>query len=114
MKELGKNIIEGKLRIVTPVHVGGAQDKHLQRGIDYVVKDNQVHLLDEKKIISHFDIDKYANALAENKLGNLLNNLNLANFSKKTIKGIAGEIGTDIKINVKTACRAFRSSLVLP
>ncbi|HNE66627.1 MAG TPA: RAMP superfamily CRISPR-associated protein [Saprospiraceae bacterium] len=103
MKELGKNIIEGKLRIVTPVHVGGAQDKHLQRGIDYVVKDNQVHLLDEKKIISHFDIDKYANALAENKLGNLLNNLNLANFSKKTIKGIAGEIGTDIKINVKNS-----------
>ncbi len=98
----GKTIIEGKIRIVSPVHIGGAQEKHLQRGLDYIVADGKAYFLDDRKLIAHFGIDAYSNALSENKITELCKTLtNLQEYSKKVVKSISGEIGTDIKTNIK-------------
>ena len=101
MEDIGKTIIKGKLRIVTPVHIGGAQEKHLQRGIDYIDTSDGVYFLDEKKLITHFGIGEYSNALVQGKLGDLCKSINLGEYSTKVIKNLSGEIGTDIKSNIK-------------
>ncbi|MBK7522799.1 MAG: hypothetical protein IPI53_01105 [Saprospiraceae bacterium] len=98
-----KTIIKGKIRIVSPVHIGGAQEKHALKGLDYVVNKGTVYFLDENKLIAHFGIDKYSNALALGKLEELCGSINLTEYSKKVISDISGEIGTDIKINIKNS-----------
>ena len=104
MTDLGKTIIKGKMRIVTPVHIGGAQEKHLQQGLDYISEGSKIYFLDEKKILSHFDITQYSNALAINKLSILLTNSgkSLEEFSSNVV-WINGEIGSEIKVNIKNA-----------
>ncbi|MEP7266148.1 MAG: type III-A CRISPR-associated RAMP protein Csm5 [Saprospiraceae bacterium] len=102
MNDLGKNTIKGKLRILTPVHIGGAQEKHLQKGLDYITNGSVVYFLDEKKLISHFGIDKYSNALATNSLEKLIKDTgNKPGFFCTHNISISGEIGADIKMNIK-------------
>ena len=101
MTELGKTIIKGKLRIVTPVHVGGAQENHLSKGLDYVTKDGKVYFLDEKKLITHFGVVIYSDALSQGKLEQLCGSINIDEYKTKVVKNISGEIGTDIKTNIK-------------
>ena len=101
MQVLGKQIISGMLRIVTPVHIGGAQEKHWQKGLDFIAKDGKVYLLDERKLVAHFGIEKYCTALATNTLTQLCSSININDYSKKVIHEISGEIGTDIKTNIK-------------
>ena len=101
MDEFDKTIIKGKIRIVTPVHIGGAQEKHLQRGLDYIDTNEGVFFLDEKKLIGLFGITKYSEALAQGRLDELCGSLQLIDFSTKVVKNISGEIGTDIKTNIK-------------
>lgn len=101
MDDLGKIIISGKLRIVTPVHIGGAQEKHLQKGLDFIVENGKVYMLDERKLMSHFGINKYSDALVANTLIELCDSINLSHFSKKVISEISGEIGVDIKTSIK-------------
>ncbi len=100
MNELGKTIITGKLRIVTPVHVGGAQEKHLQKGLDYIAKDGKVYFLDEKKLIARFRIISYSDALSQGKLEQLCGSINLSEFSYNVVHDISGEIGVEIKTNI--------------
>ena len=105
MEEIGKRIIKGKLRIVTPVHIGGAQEKHLQKGLDYITKGSTIYFLDEKKLITAInDVGQYSNALANGKLDQLIvdRKIDLNTISKK-ITSVTGEVGTDIKINIKNA-----------
>ena len=103
MSDIGKIVIKGKIRIVTPVHIGGPQEKHLMRGLDYLVNSGKVYFLDEKKIIAKTGILNYSNALANNQLTRLLNNqgINLNEVSAQATTNIVGEIGTDIKTNIK-------------
>lgn len=101
MDEFDKTIIKGKIRIVTPVHIGGTQEKHLQRGLDYIDTNEGVFFLDEKKLIGLFGITKYSEALAQGRLDELCGSLQLIDFSTKVVKNISGEIGTDIKTNIK-------------
>jgi len=101
MDEFAKTIIKGKIRIVTPVHIGGAQEKHLQRGLDYIDTNEGVFFLDEKKLIGHFGISKYSEALSQVRLDELCGSLQLIDYSTKIVKNISGEIGTDIKTNIK-------------
>lgn len=96
-----KTIIKGKIRIISPVHIGGAQEKHALKGLDYIVNKGNVYFLDEYKLIAHFGPEKYSNALASGKLEELCGSINLTDYSKKVISNISGEIGTDIKINIK-------------
>lgn len=103
MENSGKTMIRGKIRVLTPVHIGGAQEKHLQNGLDYISDGSRVYLLDSSKLIQHFGPDRFSNALAFNKLTELVRPLatNLAAYSTKIIENISGEIGSDIKINIK-------------
>ncbi|HOY12963.1 MAG TPA: type III-A CRISPR-associated RAMP protein Csm5 [Saprospiraceae bacterium] len=103
MNELGKTVISGKLRIVTPVHIGGAQEKHMQKGLDYLTQDGKVYFLDEKRLINHFKIEKYSTFLSQGKLDQLCSNINLRDYSYKIVNNISGEIGSDIKTNIKNA-----------
>lgn len=104
MNDLGKTIIKGKLRIVTPVHIGGAQEKHLLKGLDFINDGSTIYFLDEKKIIAKTKIDQYSNALATNNLEGLIKtlklNLNDISITKSTI---TGEVGQDIKTIIKNA-----------
>ena len=96
-----KKIIKGKIRILSPVHIGGAAEKHAQKGLDFIDKNGTVFFLDEKKMIAHFGIEKYSNALAYNKLAELCGSIKLSEYSSKVISSIYGEVGTDIKIAIK-------------
>ena len=102
MDEFGKTKIKGKIRIVTPVHIGGAQEKHWVKGIDFIVKDNKIFVLDEKKIINKFGIEKYSVALANNKIYDLLKP-NLSDYALYDTIPITGEIGSDIKKCIKNS-----------
>lgn len=103
MENLGKTVISGKLRVLTPIHIGGAQEKHLQEGLDFIVNGQSVYVLDSTKLIQHFGIERYSNAQALNQLSELIRPIknNLEAYSTKNIKNISGEIGRDIKINIK-------------
>ncbi|MCZ2101495.1 MAG: RAMP superfamily CRISPR-associated protein [Chitinophagales bacterium] len=104
MTNIGKTIIKGKVRIVTPVHIGGAQEKHLMSGLDYLNKDNKIFFFDDKKLIKEFGIDNYSNALSENGLRELIKNRHrdIEDFSNKQAT-ITGVVGLDIKANIKNA-----------
>ena len=103
MNELGKTVINGKLRIVSPVHIGGAQEKHMQKGLDFIDTNEGIFLIDEKKLISHFGIDIFSNSLSQGKLAKLCNEsgLNLKEYSTKVIRNVSGEVGSEIKTNIK-------------
>jgi CRISPR/Cas system CSM-associated protein Csm5 (group 7 of RAMP superfamily) len=98
-----KIIYDLKLKALTPVHIGGAQEKHFQKGIDYLVIGRNVYFLDERKIVDQFGIDTYSNALSKGDITNLLRSVKIENFTKKIIKNLDGEIGTDIKQQVKNS-----------
>jgi len=102
MNDLGKTIIKGKMRIVTPVHIGGAQEKHLLKGLDFVNEGPTIYFLDEKKIIAKTGINQYSNALATNKLIELIKiqKINLGDISGRQTT-ITGEVGNEIKTNIK-------------
>lgn len=39
------------LKILTPVHIGGTAEKHLQEGFDYIKKDNKIYRLYTEKLL---------------------------------------------------------------
>ncbi len=99
----GKTLITGKMRILTPVHIGGAQEKHWQKGLDYIDKNGKVYLLDEKKLIAQFRLDQYVNAVSQKNLPTLCKSLNLNEYSSRVIDSITGGISEEIKTNIKNA-----------
>ncbi len=103
MNKDGKIFFRGKIRVLSPVHIGGAQEKHLQRGLDYIEKEGIVYFLDERKLIDAINVASYSDALYHNNLKKVLDTLrvNYDDVSFKVEKRIIGEIGTDIKSNIK-------------
>jgi CRISPR-associated protein Csm5 len=92
------------LHVLTPVHVGGSDDKHLVEGLDYLLKDAQVYIFDQKKLRNAIANDsQYINALEQGKDGitNLIytRRISLADVSHppKRITGSASEIKACIK-----------------
>jgi CRISPR/Cas system CSM-associated protein Csm5 (group 7 of RAMP superfamily) len=51
------------INIKTPVHVGGAQEKHLVHGLDYVLRNGKVYVFDHQKLMNECGIDQYLNAI---------------------------------------------------
>lgn len=88
-----------KIKILTPVHIGGAQEKHWQEGLDFVIKEQKVYFLNQEKMINHWDVDPYSNALASGKLKELTKKINIADFSDRVemISGKTREIRQHIK-----------------
>lgn len=92
------------LHVLTPVHVGGSDDKHLVEGLDYLIENGQVYIFDQKKLRKAIGNDsQYINALEEGKAGinNLLRVRRIAlsdiSHSPKWITGTASEIKACIK-----------------
>jgi CRISPR/Cas system CSM-associated protein Csm5 (group 7 of RAMP superfamily) len=92
------------LHVLTPVHVGGSDDKHLVEGLDYLIEKGLVYIFDQKKLRKEIGNDsQYINALEEGKAGilNLLNTRRISladvSHSPKQITGTASEIKACIK-----------------
>lgn len=92
------------LHVLTPVHVGGSDDKHLVEGLDYLIQNGQVYIFDQKKLRKAIgDDSQYINALEEGKSGinSLLRNrripLREVSHPPKRITGSASEIKACIK-----------------
>ncbi len=103
-----KNQTEIYIKIITPVHIGVANEKRLLKGIDFLVDEtNNIYMLDSQKILSppygsgDFELDDYTNKLANGDLNGLLNKSELRKYSKFVISDVIGEIGNDIKTVVK-------------
>lgn len=56
--------------VLTPLHIGGASEKHAQKGLDYIQHGNQIFMVDEKKLllalIEKGKLDEYSYEIAEN------------------------------------------------
>ncbi|MEZ5040688.1 MAG: type III-A CRISPR-associated RAMP protein Csm5 [Saprospiraceae bacterium] len=58
------------LHVITPIHVGGADDKHLVEGLDYLIRDGLVYIFDHTLLRKRVDnIEQYCNALEKGKFG---------------------------------------------
>ena len=94
-----KKTVHLKLRTVSPIHVGAAQEKHLTRGVDYLVKDDRIYFLDEKKIVKDFDLHRYVTALSNRDLDKLLRPKGIEKYAH-TVASVSGEVGADIKKHI--------------
>ena len=88
-----------KIKILTPVHIGGAQEKHWQDGLDFIIKDRKVYFLNQEKMINHWGIDRYSDFLASGKIKELIKNIKIKDFSDRVepISGKTEEIRQHIK-----------------
>lgn len=96
----GKNSVKFYIKILTPVHVGAAQEKHLSNGLDYVTEKGKIYFLDENKILKNFKSEVYANSLSKGNLKDLLKDKDLKEYSSK-IENVSGGAGSDIKTHIK-------------
>lgn len=98
-------IIPLKLRVITPVHIGGAQEKHLVKNIDFIQRDKKIYILNHNKLAETLPVHEFANAIAQNNLRNFLENrkVNIAEFAKHIFNAPSGEIGQDIRTQIKNS-----------
>lgn len=75
------------LKILTPVHVGDAQEKHLQKDLDFIQLKGSTWKINWDKVYQFFDPDAIANAIVNKKLDQLLEN---------EIEEVAWEMDDDI------------------
>ena len=58
---------EGKhelyVRVLTPLHIGGEQEKHLERGIDYEIEGGKVLRYVQQRLVERLGINTYVDAL---------------------------------------------------
>ncbi len=92
------------LHVLTPVHVGGSEEKHLEAGIDYLIENHQVFIFDQKKLRNRINDDnQYCNALENGKGGmeSLLNDRRIpvheVSLPPKSVTGMPTEINACIK-----------------
>lgn len=62
---MASEVMDLYLYVRTPVHVGGAQEKHLSGGIDYIAQDDHIHILDHNKLMEIAGQEQFVNALAQ-------------------------------------------------
>lgn len=63
------------LKVLTPVHIGGAQEKDLQEGLDYIqFEDGETWQLDWEKVYKRFTPDEVSEAIINKKLIDLVEN----------------------------------------
>jgi len=54
-----------KIKILTPVHVGGSAEKNMFKGLDFISKKNRVFILDSNKLSKKFSPEILASAAAK-------------------------------------------------
>lgn len=62
------------LKVLTPLHIGGAQEKNLQENLDYIQYKGATWKLNWEKVYETFDADDIANAIINKKLKRLIEN----------------------------------------
>lgn len=62
------------LKVLTPLHIGGAQEKNLQENLDYIQHRGTTWKLNWEKIYDTFSAEDIANAIINNKLKRLVEN----------------------------------------
>ncbi|HMQ59263.1 MAG TPA: RAMP superfamily CRISPR-associated protein [Flavilitoribacter sp.] len=58
-----------KVHVLTPLHIGAAQEKHLREGLDFLQEDGVVWIFDQSRIIEKFGLEAYCNALERGRAG---------------------------------------------
>ncbi len=58
-----------KAHVLTPLHVGAAQEKHLREGLDFLQEDGALWIFDQNRIIEKFGLEAYCNALEKGRAG---------------------------------------------
>lgn len=51
----------------TPVHIGGEQEKHLTKGMDFLMEGRRVWRLNHRELAEHLGVDVYVNAMEQGK-----------------------------------------------
>lgn len=62
------------LKVLTPVHIGGAQEKHLQNGLDFLLVKNKTWKINWENVYLTFEPDEVADAIISKRLDKLLEN----------------------------------------
>lgn len=73
------------VKTLTPLHIGGAMEKHLLKGLDYVEIDKKHYTFNLNEICEILDAEDVANALIEGNLGQLISR---SSDAKKKLKKI--------------------------
>lgn len=61
------------IKVLTPLHIGGAQEKHLQDGVDYLQYDNgETWKIDWSRLFKKYEVDEITEALLGNSLDQLI------------------------------------------
>ena len=95
-----KIILNLQAKVVTPVHVGGAQERHYTANLDFVKDGDKVYFLDESKLIHHFGIERYSHSLATNAIPDLLRSVQTESYAT-TISSMNGDPGQEIKRHIR-------------
>jgi len=92
------------MRVITPLHIGGMQEKHLVEGLDYVQEKARIFFLDLGKLcesISPQEVSEYLAGIRQGGIGKCLqiNRINLSSVASRELSGITVE--KEIKAFVK-------------
>lgn len=86
-------------KVLSPLHIGGASEKHAKAGVDFIMIGNQVNWIDQNKLmlalLKNNKIDEYSYDISEGKHINLRDyavNLNEVVNNKTTVSGVSDEI----------------------
>lgn len=95
-----KIILNLTAKVLTPVHVGGAQEKHYTENLDYYRAGDSIYFLDDKKLINHFGIPRFSHALATNTMAELLQSIDKKEYAKEILT-LSGNPGQEIKRHIR-------------
>lgn len=91
-----------QLEVLTPLHVGGATEKHLKNGIDFIVTNQSIELLKWNEILNDLqenEIETVCNALVQRNY-NVFSNVASEKSARVSLPGISGS-PTDIKTFIR-------------
>ncbi len=87
-----------QVEVVTPVHIGVAQQKYLTEGIDFIIKHKKIHVLDQRKLIEKLGIDRYTQLVISGGLKNQISNdLKVLSIKTEDFAGFTRELRPTIK-----------------
>lgn len=99
MEDKNKIVISGKIKIITPTHIGGSQEKHWIQGLDFIQPRDSDHLyiIDEQKTIKLMNgVENYSKNLASGSLASFLESKSHETYSKVVIKDV-GVASSEVK-----------------
>jgi CRISPR/Cas system CSM-associated protein Csm5 (group 7 of RAMP superfamily) len=84
-----------KMKVLTPIHVGGTQEKHLVEGLDYIKDGKSVYILDQQKLLDKLDMYILSEALLSGQKDNLLRALQSSKINPKEVSSDVFQVDED-------------------